>query len=58
MHEATTEPKKQVTAVITTADGKTYNLGRLDRRFNPRLWYYKFVVYPRLLKKQNKETGK
>jgi len=45
---AITEPEKTVTAIITTADGTQYNLGRLDRKFNPRLWFYKYITYPRL----------
>lgn len=39
-------------AVITFADGSTYNLGRVDGPFPVRAWFYRYVVYPRKLREQ------
>lgn len=45
---------QRLEAVITSADGKIRNLGRIDNKWwAPRLWYYRYIVYPRLKRNQN-----
>jgi hypothetical protein len=52
-----TKPKvDKVFASVNCVDGKTRNLGRIDRKWwAPRAWYYRFVTFPRL--KRNYERG-
>jgi len=37
--------KLTTNAIITTNKGKEINLGVIDKRFTPRLWFYKYVTY-------------
>jgi len=48
-YAATAHAANRVEASITCADGKTRNLGRIDRRWwAPRAWFYRYVTFPRL----------
>lgn len=48
-HAASSSPVESLHASVTGADGKTRNLGRVDRKWwAPRLWFYKYVTFPRL----------
>lgn len=47
--------RPRLCAHIHCADGKTRNLGRIDRKWlgvyvTPRAWFYRHVTYPRLAK--------
>lgn len=46
--------RQQTNVVITTASGKRINLGRVDGLFPWRLWWYRYVTYPRLKREQER----
>lgn len=50
---AAAKSEYRLNAVISCADGKDRNLGRIDRKafgiyWTPRVWFYRYVTYPRL----------
>ena len=53
---AASKAKERVYAEIKGPDGKIRNLGRIDnKKWAPRAWFYRFVTFPLLKRKHNKE---
>jgi len=50
---ATTRPKSALYAEVRGPDGKTRNVGRIDRKWwAPRAWWYRFVQFPILARRK------
>lgn len=44
---ATTKVKQELYATVRRADGRIYNLGRVDnKKWAPRAWWYRFALFP------------